>query len=63
MFNNLKLKILMIENDIKGFELAEKVGVLPAAVSCWLQGKQEPRPDMLPKLSKIFKIEQREFIK
>ncbi|MBQ3019113.1 MAG: helix-turn-helix transcriptional regulator [Clostridia bacterium] len=43
---------LLKERDINGSQLARKLGVDRALVSCWVTGKTRPTLDMIPKIAK-----------
>lgn len=41
-------------NKLTQSEFAEKMGVSPASVSLWIQGKKSPRMDKLDKMCELF---------
>ena len=63
MFNNVKLKLLLIDNDMQGAHLAKRAGVTITTVSHWINGRHEPNQYNIIKLKKIFKIKKGYFNK
>lgn len=51
-----KLNKLLKEKKIRGYQVAESIGISPAAVSRWRQGQSFPRCIELYKLSKVLGV-------
>jgi len=51
-----RIKQLMEEQKISQKELAEKTGLTEASVSKYVNGKREPRIDVILKLAKVFNV-------
>lgn len=49
----MRLKELMEERGLMGYQVAEALNVTPAAVSKWVSGKITPRPSKLPELADL----------
>lgn len=52
----IRLEQLLKENNIKNSQLAERLGVSKSAVTKWLKGEAEPRPDILRALAFMFGV-------
>lgn len=50
------LKLLRVKQNMKSFELAKKLGVSPAVVSSWENGRHLPTINYVITLSEIFKV-------
>lgn len=51
-----RLRQLLKENNIKNTQLAQRLGVSKSAVTKWLKGEAEPRPDILRALAFMFEV-------
>lgn len=51
-----RLAQLLKENRIKNSQLADRLGVSKSAVTKWLKGEAEPRPDILRALALMFGV-------
>lgn len=51
-----RLSQLLKENKIKNTQLADRLGVSKSAVTKWLKGEAEPRPDILRALAFMFDV-------
>lgn len=49
----MRLKELMEERGLTGYQVAEALNVTPAAVSNWVSGKILPRTNKLPALADL----------
>lgn len=58
---NCFIQKLKVEKVISQKELAEKVNVLPAAVTKWLKGETCPSIEIVPIICKIFNISLNQF--
>lgn len=54
---------LLKERDMHGAQLARRLGVDRAAVSCWVTGKNRPALDMIPKIAKELNLEIEDVVK
>lgn len=57
-----KLRIKMALRDINQKELAERIGVTPATICLWLQGKSTPRMDKVDELCRLFDVSREYFV-
>lgn len=57
-----KLNKLIKQKKIRGYQIAESIGISPAAVSRWRQGQSFPRCIELYKLSKVLGVTMEELI-
>jgi transcriptional regulator with XRE-family HTH domain len=62
-FNNEKLKQLRWQKMLQQKELAAAMGVFPAVVSSWENGRHVPSSEMLMKLSAALGVEPAYFFK
>lgn len=51
-----RLSQLLKENKIKNTQLADRLGVSKSAVTKWIKGEAEPRPDILRSLALMFDV-------
>lgn len=58
-----RLKYYLEQNDMTQKELAEKIGVTPAAVSNWCNGIKSPRMDAVDAMCRLFGCRREDFYK
>lgn len=49
----MRIRELMEERGLMGYQVAEALGVAPSAVSKWVSGQGAPRADKLPALAEL----------
>lgn len=58
--NILRIKEVLIENNLTGKELAEKINVTQASVSNIVNGNSFPKPETLLKIAEVLDVDVRE---
>lgn len=61
MINN-KIKIKMVEKQITGRELADKIGVHEQTISKWINGKGTEKIEKFIEMCKILELDPRELL-